>query len=152
MGCALVQNRTDAHQPLRVRWIRQFSTALVVLPFAVARHVRYRHGGDNVALADRRASARKGLLHEPLIAASRPRTASYGEEDPEQANEHEDMQVPQSPCGARGQVGAMKIHRSTPMKKAQLELARGGLMGSLRRIDDRRAVPHALIEASAERV
>jgi len=44
----------------------------------------------NVALADRRASAVQSYFVSRGIPASRLRTATYGEEDPEHANAHED--------------------------------------------------------------
>jgi outer membrane protein OmpA-like peptidoglycan-associated protein len=43
----------------------------------------------NLALGDRRATAVKDYLLGRGIAASRLRTASYGEEDPDHANAHE---------------------------------------------------------------
>jgi len=44
----------------------------------------------NVALADRRANAVRDYFMNRGIAANRLRTASYGEDDPEHANAHED--------------------------------------------------------------
>jgi outer membrane protein OmpA-like peptidoglycan-associated protein len=44
----------------------------------------------NIALADRRANAVKDYFTNRGIAASRLRTASFGEDDPEHANAHED--------------------------------------------------------------
>ncbi len=44
----------------------------------------------NLALGDRRATAVKDYLLGRGVAASRLRTASYGEEDPDHANAHED--------------------------------------------------------------
>lgn len=44
----------------------------------------------NVALADRRASAVRDYLVSRGVSASRLRTASFGEEDPEHFNAHED--------------------------------------------------------------
>ena len=44
----------------------------------------------NVALADRRATAVRDYFVNRGIAANRLRTASYGEDDPEHANAHED--------------------------------------------------------------
>lgn len=44
----------------------------------------------NVALAERRASAVRDYFMNRGIAASRLRTSSYGEENPEHANAHED--------------------------------------------------------------
>jgi outer membrane protein OmpA-like peptidoglycan-associated protein len=44
----------------------------------------------NVALGDRRATAVRDYFVNRGIAANRLRTASYGEDDPEHANAHED--------------------------------------------------------------
>ena len=65
----------------------------------------------NVALALRRANAVRDYLVGPGIAVTRLRTASYGEEDPEQTRPCARRgQAPEPPGGAPGQATAMNAH------------------------------------------